>query len=66
MNLKKFNNILRDLLLELILNDLIKRDNINKYTTKLLDALKKLSKTLFYKYNYTRKSNSNQQRSARK
>ena len=41
INLEKFDNILRDLLFELILNNLIKRDDINKYTTKLLDALEK-------------------------
>ena len=41
INLKKFDDILRDLLLKSILNNLIKRDDINKYTTKLLDALKK-------------------------
>ncbi len=44
INLEKFNNILRDLLFESILNNLIKRDDINKYTTKLLNALKKIIK----------------------
>jgi hypothetical protein len=44
MNFKKFDNILRDLLLKLILNYLIKKDNINKYTTKLFDTLKKIIK----------------------
>ena len=42
INLKKFDNILRDLLLKSILNNLIKKEDINKYTTKLLDILEKI------------------------
>jgi hypothetical protein len=44
INLKEFNSILKILLFKSILNNLIKRYDINKYTTKLLDALKKIIK----------------------
>jgi len=57
---------LRNLLFELTLNNLIKRDNINEYTTKLLNSLKNLLKILLRKQNYIRESNLNKQQNAQR
>jgi len=43
-NLKKFNNILKRLLLKLLLNATIEQESINKYIIALLEILKKIIK----------------------
>ena len=42
INIKKFNNILKRLLLKLLLDVTIKQKSINKYTIALLEILKKI------------------------
>ncbi len=44
ININKFDNILRKLLLKLLLNNTMKQKNINKYTTILIKVLKKTIK----------------------
>jgi len=44
INLKKFNNILKRLLLKLLLNATIEQESINKYIIALLEILKKIIK----------------------
>jgi len=44
MNIKKFHNVLDKHLLESLSNELIRRQRINEFTTKLFDALKKTTK----------------------
>jgi len=55
ISLKRFDNILKKLLLELLLYNLIKKQHINKYTIKLLNILKKtIKKFTLYTRLYTR------------
>ena len=46
INIKKFNNILRELLSKSLLNNTIKLNNINKYIFKLIKILEKIVKDL--------------------
>jgi len=41
MDLKKFDNILKNMLPKPLLNNLVERGDINEYTTRLLDVLEK-------------------------
>jgi len=46
INIKKFNNILRELLSKSLLSNIIEQNNINKYTSKLIETLEKIVEDL--------------------